>query len=290
MVKALKSTPYIIVMGNEKGGTGKSTVTMHILTDLLLRGFKVGSIDLDARQGTLTRYVQNRKSTAENSGIDLPVPDHTPLYKSELDNLCEAKAEEEEQLAQVLAKYDLHDFVIIDTPGSDTYLSRIGHQRADTLITPLNDSFVDLDMLVRVDGKSMDIVKPSTYAEMVWEYKKQRLLRDGGTIDWIVLRNRLANVHSRNREEMTKLITGLAKRIGFRIASGFGERVIFRELFLSGLTLLDMRRTGVPMTLSHVSAKQELLDLVEMIDLPEMLKQKQKQLTPDENSNRSKIA
>lgn len=277
MVKVVKSTPYIIVMGNEKGGTGKSTVTMHLLTDLLLRGFKVGSIDLDARQGTLTRYVQNRQHTAKNSSVDLPLPDHTPIFKSEKENLSEAKAEEEERLAEALAKYDQHDFVIIDTPGADTHLSRIGHQRADTLITPLNDSFVDLDMLVRVDGQSMDIVKPSTYAEMVWEYKKQRLLRDGGTIDWIVLRNRLANVHSRNRQEMTKLLEGLAKRIGFRIASGFGERVIFRELFLSGLTLLDMRRTGTTMTLSHVSAKQELLDLVEMIDLPEMLKQKQEQ-------------
>lgn len=279
MVKAVKSTPYIIVMGNEKGGTGKSTITMHVLTDLLIRGYRVGSIDLDARQGTLTRYVENRRRTAEKSELELLLPDHIPVFRSEKDTVSEAKEEEINRLEQALHEFDDCDFIIIDTPGADTHLSRIGHQRADTLITPLNDSFVDLDMLVKVDGHSMNIVKPSTYAEMVWGYKKQRLISDGGTIDWIVLRNRLSNIHSRNREEMTNLLNGLAKRIGFRAANGFGERVIFRELFLSGLTLLDMRRTGTTMTLSHISAKQELLNLVEMIDLPEMLKQKEKALT-----------
>ena len=178
------------------------------------------------------------------------------------------EAEEKEKISQVMQKFQNHDFIVIDTPGSDSYLSRLAHSFADTLITPLNDSFVDLDMLVRVNADSLDILKPSTYSEMVWEQKKQRAIRDGGSIDWIVMRNRLSSIYSRNKEEMEKVLSALSKRIGFRLVAGFGERVIFRELFLSGLTLLDMRENNLTISLSHVAAKQELATLMEMIQLP----------------------
>ena len=127
---------------------------------------------------------------------------------------------------------------------------------------------MDLDMLVRVSAESLNILKPSTYSEMVWEQKKQRAIRDSGSIDWIVMRNRLSSIYSRNKEEMEKVLKALSKRIGFRLVDGFGERVIFRELFLSGLTLLDMRENNVPLSLSHMAAKQELSVLMDMIQLP----------------------
>ena len=167
-----------------------------------------------------------------------------------------------------MQQFQDHDYIVIDTPGSDSYLSRLAHSFADTLITPLNDSFVDLDMLVRVNADSLDILKPSTYSEMVWDQKKQRAIRDGGSIDWIVMRNRLSSIYSRNKEEMEKVLKALSKRIGFRLVDGFGERVIFRELFLSGLTLLDMRENNVPLSLSHMAAKQELSSLMDVIQLP----------------------
>lgn len=260
--------PYIIVLGNEKGGTGKSTVAMHLITYLLRLDYRVGSIDVDARQGTLTRYVENRQTRAKNRGEDLPLPDHTPIFRSALESVSAAQAEENAKFVETLHLLKNHDFIVVDTPGSDSYLSRLAHSYADTLITPLNDSFIDLDMLVRINADSMNILRPSTYAEMVWDQKKQRAMRDNGVIDWIVLRNRLSHLYSRNKEEMEKILTALSKRIGFRHGSGFGERVIFRELFLSGLTLLDLKQTDTPMTLSHVSAKQELSNLLEMIQLP----------------------
>lgn len=270
-----ESKPYIIVLGNEKGGTGKSTVTMHVITALLWKGYKVGSIDVDARQGTLSRYVENRHHRVKESNLSIPLPQHTAIYKSTLDNVTEAEQEEEANFTQALTQHQNCDFIVIDTPGSDTHLSRLAHSYADTLITPLNDSFIDLDMLVRVDPDSLNILRPSTYSEMVWDQKKHRAMRDGGKIDWIVLRNRLASIHSRNREEMERVLSALAKRIGFRLMPGFGERVIFRELFLTGLTLLDMRETGTPMTLSHLAAKQELTALLEGLNLPKSLDRSQ---------------
>lgn len=260
--------PYVIVLGNEKGGTGKSTVAMHIITNLLRDNYTVGSIDVDARQGTLSRYLENRRARLEKAGEDLPLPDHVPLFRSKLESVSAAEGEETQQFVEIMDRFKLFDFVVIDTPGSDTYLSRLAHSHADTLITPLNDSFIDLDMLVRVSADSYDILRPSTYSEMVWDQKKQRAMRDNGSIDWIVLRNRLSSITSRNKEEMERVLSALSRRIGFRLLDGFGERVIFRELFLNGLTLLDMKETQMTLTLSHIAAKQELASLMETIHLP----------------------
>lgn len=267
---SIDTKPHVIVIGNEKGGTGKSTVTMHLISALLWQGFKVGSIDVDARQGTLSRYVENRQNKIKESGLTLPTSQHLPVFRSPNENVSAAQEEEELKFCQALESLKDCDYIIVDTPGSDMYLSRLAHSYADTLVTPLNDSFIDLDMLVRVTPDSLDILRPSTYSEMVWEQKKQRAMRDGGKMDWIVLRNRLASIHSRNKEEMEKVLRALAKRIGFRLLPGFGERVIFRELFLNGFTLLDMKHIGMPMTLSHVSARQELSALLEGLSLPKI--------------------
>lgn len=266
------STPYVIVLGNEKGGTGKSTLSMHIITFLLKQGKSVGSIDVDARQGTLSRYVENRKARAQSKNENLPVPDHKAIFRSTLPVVADAEAEERETVQGVMNEFQNHDFIVIDTPGSDTHLSRLAHSYADTLITPLNDSFIDLDMLVRLNSDSLDILKPSTYSEMVWEQKKQKAIRSRGTIDWIVVRNRLSNINSRNKQEIERVLESLSKRIGYRLASGFGERVIFKELFLNGITLLDLSETRTNISLSHIAAKQELTTLMDMIQIPNVLR------------------
>jgi chromosome partitioning protein len=56
--------PYVIVVGNEKGGSGKSTAAMHLIVALAKLDFKLGSIDLDARQSSLSRYIANRREHA----------------------------------------------------------------------------------------------------------------------------------------------------------------------------------------------------------------------------------
>ncbi len=256
---------YIIVLGNEKGGTGKSTVCMHIIMHLLSQGFSVGSIDVDARQGTLTRYVGNRISYIKKHNLKIQFPQHKDVPKSLIDSFEDARQDEEHRFSNALNELRGNDFIVIDTPGNDTFLSRLAHSYADTIITPLNDSFIDLDMLVRVtDGNLL----PSVYSEMVWEQRKARMMRDKKSIDWIVMRNRLANFHSHNRQEVENVLSALSKRIGFRVAMGFNERVIFKELFVSGLTLLDLEVIGRELTISHITARQELRTLVDMIKIP----------------------
>jgi chromosome partitioning protein len=227
----------------------------------------VGAIDIDARQGTLSRYIENRRKQQEKHP-GLLIPQCFPLHASQENDKNLAEKEESAQFEQALESLQKVDILVIDTPGSDKFLSRLAHSYADTLITPLNDSFIDLDMLVRLSPEELDILRPSTYAEMVWDQKKCKALRKEGSIDWIVLRNRLTSIYSRNKEDMQRVLAALAKRIGFRLVDGFGERVIFRELFLKGLTLLDPLSES--MTLSHVSGRQELAQLVQSIELPEV--------------------
>ncbi|OJV46796.1 MAG: ATPase [Alphaproteobacteria bacterium 43-37] len=255
--------PYIIVIGNEKGGTGKSTISMHVIVYLLREGMTVGSIDVDARQGSLSRYIENRANFAQKiPGKSIPLPKHIAIFKSDKTDLNEAQQEEEAKVLEALDQLKGCDVIVIDTPGTDSYLSRVAHSYATTLITPLNDSLVDFDMLARVEG---DNIRPSKYAEMVWEQKKNKAMRDGGSIDWIVLRNRLSNIKAKNKAEVEKWVGLLSKRIGVRTIDGLGERVIFRELFLQGLTLMDLRELEIKPTLSHIAARQEVKQLIDSI-------------------------
>lgn len=267
---ASRKPAHVIIVGNEKGGSGKTTTTMHLIVALLRLGFTVGSMDIDARQRSLSRYIENRRQTIAKEGVPLPLPHHIVIQRSPFPILQEAEADERERFLKGLARiYYGHDFVVIDTPGSDTYLARLAHSFADTVITPINDSFVDLDVLANVDGQTLKIVRPSIYAEMVWEQKLSRAKRDNGSIEWIVMRNRLSNIDARNKRHMTAVLTELSRRIGFRVAPGFSERVIFREMFLQGLTVLDVDSTsGSGMSLSHVAARQEVRDLLKTLQIP----------------------
>lgn len=262
---------HIIVIGNEKGGSGKTTTAMHLVVALLRIGFRVGTIDIDARQRSFSRYIDNRRQTIAKEGTPLPLPSHIVINKSPFTTQVETEEDERDRFTRALAKLLVStDFVIIDAPGNDTYLARLAHSYADTVITPVNDSFVDLDVLASVNGMTLEVEKPSIYAEMLWEQKLQRARRDGGSIDWVVMRNRLSNIDARNKRMVTKVMDELVKRLGFRQAPGFSERVIFRELFLLGLTVLDVLETTKAGTLSmsHLAARQEVRELLKSLKIP----------------------
>ncbi len=284
---------HIIIVGNEKGGCGKTTTTMHLIIALLRLGFSVGCIDLDSRQRSLTRYVENRRQTIAKEGISLPMPKHSVVNKSPFDSQEEAKKDERERFMQSVAViYGSCDFVVIDTPGNDTFLSRLAHSFADTIITPINDSFVDLDVLASVDGRTLEIIKPSIYSEIVWEQKLQRAKRDGGSIDWIVMRNRLSNLDAKNKRFMAKVTDDLARRIGFRAAPGFSERVIFRELFLQGLTVLDVMEAdaNVKISISHIAARQEVRDLLKTLNIDAVNERAEKLRLSEEGGSAGAVA
>jgi chromosome partitioning protein len=264
--------PYIIVIGNEKGGTGKSTTAMHLIVALAKLDFRLGSIDLDARQSSLSRYIANRREYAEASGEALEMPEHRSVLGSAREMRTEAEAEERARLRRAFADLASCDFVVVDTPGSDAHLSRLAHEQADTLITPINDSLLDIDVLAQIDRRRHEVLGPSRYSQMVWEQNNRRVLSGQPPIDWVVMRNRLSHIEARNKREIGGLLTQLALRIGFRVAPGFGERVVYRELFLKGLTILDLPEaegSDLPPNPSHLASREEIRALLQTIGLDE---------------------
>ncbi|MFO1142758.1 MAG: division plane positioning ATPase MipZ [Amaricoccus sp.] len=259
----------LVVMGNEKGGSGKSTTAMHLITALVRAGHSVGALDLDLRQKSLFRYLDNRQDYMRRRGIELPMPRRIPLEASVRDSRAEAEAEEAQRFQAALAELAPCDYVVIDCPGSYSTYSRLAHASADTLITPMNDSLVDFDMLARLDPATGRVTGPSVYAEMVWKARQARAATGRRPMDWVVLRNRIATLDARNKRRVAAALEELARRIGFRLIPGFSERVVFRELFLSGLTLLDLKETDPQaISMSNVAARQEVRDLVRALDLP----------------------
>jgi chromosome partitioning protein len=251
-------TAHVIVLANEKGGTGKSTTAVHIGVALALAGKATALIDLDSRQRTSTRYLENRWHHAQRHDIKLPGP--AAVVVADGDGA-------EAELAMRFEQAKRQDYIVIDSPGRDSALARAAMARADTLVTPINDSFVDFDLIGEVDGETFDVKKPSFYAELVWEARTRRARDEGRQMDWVVLRNRLSTLDARNKQRVGAALDSLSKRIGFRVLPGLSERVIFREFFPRGLTLLD-RAALTEFSLSHVAARNELRTLIAGLNLP----------------------
>ncbi len=255
------SQASVIVVGNEKGGAGKSTLAIHIVTALLHAGAKVAVLDLDLRQQTMGHFFSNRAKWLAANNAEAPMPIEHPI-SSAGDAL--AKAPDAEQLARFEEAFaevaGAAEFVLIDTPGADTAISRAAHAKADLIVTPMNDSFVDFDMLGVVDPVTLDLTRHSLYAETVWACRKQRATADRKQIDWVVLRNRLAPTEARNRKRLDERVQALSRKVGFRVGPGLRDRVIYRELFPFGLTVADLSPSirPVAMSLQHVAARQEL--------------------------------
>ncbi len=252
-------TAKVIVFANEKGGTGKSTLAMHVIVGLLRMGKKVASFDLDDPQGTLSHYLTNRENFAKEMGLPLPTtthvtwtPDKAQIYtlRGEIDKIK-----------------DTVDAIVIDTPGATSQLAQEAMVLADTLVTPLNDSLVDLDVLAQVDTDSLRIKGPSHFAQSVWSTRQQRMLERRAPLNWIVVRNRLLYSKSRNSQTMSVLLNALSRRIHYTLSTGISERVVYRELFLKGLTMMDLKENGLnmPTSVSTHAAREEVNTLIKNI-------------------------
>jgi len=257
---------HIIVIGNEKGGAGKTTTSMHLITSLLHLGFKVASIDIDLRQKSLSRYLENRSKYSAKHNLDLHLPQHSTLEDKQDDG-------QERLDGFIKQSFDSgNDFLLIDTPGSNTPLSSYAHSLADTILTPINDSFLDLDVIAQIEADSLKIIRPSFYSQAIWEQKMAKAKRNQGEINWLVIRNRVSSVDAKNKRRMAEVLDKLSARLGFKVALGFNERVIYRELFLHGLTLLDIKPGIVDVTLnmSHIAAKRELNNLLRNLNVDKL--------------------
>ncbi|MDY7097336.1 MAG: division plane positioning ATPase MipZ [Pseudomonadota bacterium] len=257
----IEKPAHRIVFANEKGGTGKSTTAVHVAVALSYLGARVSMLDLDPRQRTTFRYLENRVTTMSKRGLNLPTP-AAEVFKG--------RSPEALLIAMQRLEKDT-DFLIVDNPGRDDPFARTAVENADTLVTPLNDSFVDFDLIGQVDGETFKVKKLSFFAELVWEarIKRSRATLEGRPeMDWIVVRNRTGYVEARNQGRIERALKEMAQRVGFRAVKGLSERVIYRELFPSGLTLLDKGHLGELGT-SHLVARQELRALIKALNLPE---------------------
>ena len=254
---ATTPAPHRIIFANEKGGTGKSTCAVHFAVALASQGWRVAGIDLDPRQRTFHRYLENRENTAKRREIALPTPRFEVFTGGTIEEL-------DEQVARLSVDAD---YLIADTPGRDDIFARHLATSADTLVTPINDSFIDFDLIGQVDPETFQVTRPSFYSELIWDTRKARAKSDGRTIDWIILRNRLQHVDAHNMRRVGEALTQLSRRVGFRVIPGLGERVIYRELFPAGLTLLDKAHLG-GMGIGHVVARQELREAMGGLNLP----------------------
>ena len=256
-----RSAPHSIVFANEKGGTGKSTTAVHVAVALAYQGARVAAIDLDPRQRTLYRYCENRAETIARRKIDLPQPRFCVFEGDSIEQL-------EEQVADLAQGAD---FIVFDTPGRDDPFARHVATQADTLVTPMNDSFVDFDLIGQVDATSFKVKRLSFYAELIWEARMRRSRRqieeERGDMDWVVVRNRTGHTDAKNQRRIEHALAELSRRVGFRVSPGLSERVTYRELFPAGLTLLDKGQLGELGT-SHLVARQELRALVANLNLP----------------------
>jgi chromosome partitioning protein len=257
---AMHKAPHVIVVGNEKGGSGKTTIAMHVAIALLKDGQRVGTIDLDSDQKSLTRYVENRCIWAKHRGIALEIPVHRYVPGTEGARLEENEAAALAAFQSVIASFDRSvDFLVIDTPARDSYLMRLAHLVADIVLTPLNDSFLDFGTLASVDPITHEVIEIGHYAAMVEQARRRRRLFDRSHIDWLVIRNRFS---------LGRLVDGslgkLAMRLGFRPLDGCAERIVYRQLFSSGLTgsdALNESTLGARPNRLHIASQQEVRDL-----------------------------
>jgi chromosome partitioning protein len=270
---ALPSRPHIVVVGNHKGGSGKSTVAMHLIVALLKAGKRVASFDLDLTQQTLSHYLENRYAWAQQNKLMLELPHHYSIVDD-----CTVAFERDpaadfawftNHLATI-EREGCYDFILIDTPGGLNQLSVVAHGMADTLVTPINDSLLDLDVIVAI-GPSREVEpQASAYARTVARAVEGRQLVSGRPTDWIVVRNRLGTLASHNEHQVAELLESVRTKLGFRTARGLTERLVFREFFAQGLTAFDqMDRAvlGTKPSPANLIARLEVRNLVDVIGL-----------------------
>jgi chromosome partitioning protein len=162
-----------------------------------------------------------------------------------------------------------YEYVVIDTPASDSYLMRLAHSLADTLVSPLNDSFIDVDVFSRVNHDRTQRGAVAQYADLVLEARRRRRLVDNGVIDWVMVRNRMATIASNNARQVALSVARLSNELRFRVVDGLHDRVIFRELFPIGLTALDpIEEASAGLNSSQTAARREIESLLGALDLP----------------------
>ena len=272
LVQAAATRAHVVVLGNEKGGSGKSTIALHIAVALLKAGQRVATIDLDCRQRSFTHYIENRRAWSCKTGLHLELPHHRSIELGGSTQIANNESAEFSQFSDAVSAVEKsHDFIVIDTPGTDSYLTRLAHGMADTLVTPINDSFMDFDVLGTIDPVTHSVTGEGHYAELVRDIRRKRRQLDGLGTEWIVVRDRLSTQGSRTKQGVADVLNDLSFRLGFLSVDGLAEREIYREFFPRGLTALDDLdeiTLGTTPSTEHETARDEVTSLLIKLKLP----------------------
>lgn len=263
--------PHLIVFANEKGGVGKSTLAFHTCIGLCNTGEKVAVLDLDWRQQSLAGALASREATARSLEIDLPSPHYTVLEN-----------QSGSMFTQEISRIGTGSrFVIIDLAGQDSTMARYAIALADTLVTPINNSLVDIDALAKFDPVNMRVKEPNRFARLVESLRHERQLCGMPSIDWVIVKNRLRSAEKKQRQFFDQALTDLSRTLRFRVACGLSERVAYRELYLFGLTHLDLKHIS-RLTRRNSRIEEEVSELISDLALNRALLAQE---SPDQSKN-----
>lgn len=265
-LRMLRSAPHVIVLGSGKGGTGKTTLAMHVAVGLLIAGWKVATLDLDTDQQCLTHYLDNRRLRAKQAKIDLAIPLHRHIASAEGLRAHENEAEDLVSLEHAVASVATScDFLVVDTPSQDTYLGRVAHLVADSILTPIQDSFLDLCALGIFDPVSHRFVRTGHYARRVCAARKVRRQFESGFSDWVII-----CAHASGPQLVKERLGEIGQQVGFRHIDGLAERAVYRQLFPLGLTAFDPLPDALSETcnIAHPAARKENEALLGNLQLP----------------------
>lgn len=222
----------IILFANEKGGVGKTTLVFNTAIDLCNRGYRVLAIDLDFRQRSLARAIENRMASNRCLGLDLPVP-----------KVCVLQQPSGPMLVQELNRLGSdRDVILIDAPGHDSPVARRAMALAQTIVTPINPSFFDLDVLGHFDPVSLKFRKPGPFAQAILDIRAEQMRRNLLPARWIIAKNRIRGAERSHNKRIEPMLAQLSDQLGLTIAEGLTERVAYRSLLQYGFTISDIKR------------------------------------------------
>jgi chromosome partitioning protein len=210
---------------------------------------------------TLHRALWARMESEQDYGVKLLGPEQIMLAQAN-----EKELEEKLHVARIH-----NDFIIIDVGGHDSAIARKAIFMADTIITPVNDSFIDLDMLGRIDPRTGELKTLGNFARLVEHLKEPGLALRAKPLDWVVMQNRSRNFATKNERKILDALEKTAPVAGFRIVPGLRERVTYRELFPLGLTLFDLpalRDEGHDLGKMQPTARAEIWAMLRALNLP----------------------
>jgi len=236
----------VITIGNNKPGAGKTTLAVHVILSLVSYGYRVCAIDIDPDQRSLSHYLENRKRYMNQRGITLPMPTaHATVNQRSLstaisnDTHCHHF---QDYIHRICQEYD---FLVMDTQAFNSFLSRFAHSLANIIITPVNYSLSDIE---------------GEYWSLIERRNDTQNQIHSTPLRWFILRNRYLLVDTPGIRHIYKQFSRLAFSHELIWKDGLQERPLYHELFLRGLSLLDVgeENHGIEVTLPYIAARQEL--------------------------------